>query len=55
MNALLGACDNDLYLDYIWSNFGNIDGGRNVSVIKIICVSCINSTVNISKTRYIII
>ncbi len=34
MNALLGANEDDLYRDYLFSNFGNINGMRTNSAVK---------------------
>ena len=34
LNALLGASEEDLYRDYLFSNFGEIDGMRSASAIR---------------------
>lgn len=34
INGLLGVSVNDLYLDYAWSNFGNIGGSRNPELVR---------------------
>ena len=33
INALLGVSEEDLYRDYLFSNFGNIGGSRSYSII----------------------
>ena len=34
INALLGVSEEDLYKDYLYSNFANIGGNRNPSTIN---------------------
>ena len=34
VNGLLGASEDDLYLDYMWSNFGKIGGLRYANTIE---------------------
>ena len=34
INGLLGVCEEDLYVDYLFSNFGLINGTRNIDGIK---------------------
>ena len=34
INGLLGVGVNDLYLDYVWSNFGNIGSSRSAELVR---------------------
>ena len=43
INGLLGVSVNDLYLDYAWSNFGNIGSSRSPEIVRNNYIQLINT------------